>query len=383
MADSKRLALLSNAGLALVSTFDYSKSLQEVAELTLGLLCDYCIFDIFEDDGPAVRVAWAHSNPNWPRLPEIGKFAPPTRIAKYPVSQVIKTGKPVFVPYVTDEWMQAISWSDEHLELMRALSPSSAMFVPLTAHGSTVGGAIFAFSDSLRHHTEADLDLALDLGRRAGLAVLHSRQYEALQANALRLRQLTQHQQFLIGELNHRVKNTLAIVQAMAGQTLRASATPESGWDAFTSRIASLSRAHDLLTRDNWEGADLADIVEGTAKAHQNEGEERFRVRGDSLHIAPRIAFAITMTLHELATNATKYGALSNETGHVEIGWRVFDDKPRALLLWWQETGGPEATPPTQRGFGSRLIEGQLGRDSVTVTYPSTGLICRIKVPLD
>ena len=384
-ADAERLRFLSEAGLALVSSLDYTITLQQVAELSLGAFCDYCIFDVFEEDGSARRVAWAHRNPKWPRLGEIGKFAPPTRSDNYPVAQVIKTGKPVFVPHIDDRWMKSIAWSEEHLDLMRALNARSVMWVPLSAHGATVGTAIFAFSDSGRHHTEADLGLGVDLGRRAGLAVVHARQYEALQVNAGKLREMTTHQRVLIDELNHRVKNTLAVVQAMATQTLRAGTSSEIAGKAFSARLMALASAHDLLARDNWEGADIANIVAELLKAHQSDGSGRFRIDGHSVRVEPRLALSIAMTLHELATNATKYGALSNDAGVVDIIWRVDEGEVPTLSLKWQETGGPPVSVPAHRGFGSRLIERQIGSDpssSVKMLYEPTGVIFAVTTPL-
>jgi two-component sensor histidine kinase len=257
------------------------------------------------------------------------------------------------------------------------------MFIPLIAHGFTVGTAIFAYSDSGRHHSEADLALAVELGRRAGLAVLHARQYEALQDHALRLREMTEHQRVLINELNHRVKNTLAIVQAMATQTLRTAATPELGGKAFTARLMALSGAHDILTRDNWEGADIAEIVGELARTHQAEGTRRFRIDGVSHRVAPRLALSLAMTLHELATNATKYGALSNDAGYVEIAWRVEPGDEPTLSMRWQEVDGPPVAVPSRRGFGSRLIERQLGSEpggTVAVRYEPGGVVCEMTV---
>jgi two-component sensor histidine kinase len=285
---------------------------------------------------------------------------------------------------IDDAWMKSITWSEEHLELMRALNASSAMWVPLTAHGKIVGSAIFAHSDSGRHFTELDLSLGVELGRRVGLAVLHARQYEALQTSAAKLRDMTMHQRVLIDELNHRVKNTLAIVQAMTSQTLRGS-SPEAAERSLTARLAALAEAHDLLTRDNWSGADVADIVAAVARSHEARPGTRFRINGPSVRLEPRLALSLAMTLHELGTNAIKYGALSNDSGVVDVRWAVVEESPQLFSLEWHESGGPPVSPPSHRGFGSRLIEIQSGAEpgsKFETRYEPTGLRFQLSVRL-
>jgi two-component sensor histidine kinase len=196
---------------------------------------------------------------------------------------------------------------------------------------------------------------------------------------------MTQHQRVLINELNHRVKNTLAVVQAMAAQTMRAGTSAELAGRAFTSRLIALASAHDVLARDNWDGADIADIVSQLVKAHQTEGTDRFRIDGAPVRVPPRLAVSVAMTLHELATNATKYGALSNDTGTVTIRWRVEEREGGTLALEWREADGPRVSEPTRRGFGSRLIEHQLGSEpgsTVTLRYEPSGVYFAFTAPL-
>jgi two-component sensor histidine kinase len=382
----KRLRFLAESGVALVSSLDYVATLQRVAELSVGALCDYCIFDVLDGDGSLRRIAWAHIDRNWPHLRELGRFAPPSNADDHPIIRVIHTGEPVLVPDFDDSWMDRITWSGEHLAMMRKLAAHSAMFVPLTAHGSTVGAGIFAFSQSKdRRHSKADLELAVELGRRVGLAVLHARQYEALKTSEARLRELAEHQRLLINELNHRVKNTLATVQAMATQTLRGNDTPERAGEAFTRRLMALARAHDVLTRRNWEGADLADIVAGVIEAHRPERDDRFEVAGGTLQLNPRTALSVAMILHELATNATKYGALSNEEGRVSITWKANGETHPAFQLRWQERGGPTVAPPSRRGFGTRLIERGFSAETAgrtDITYEPEGVVCVLSAEL-
>lgn len=184
-------------------------------------------------------------------------------------------------------------------------------------------------------------------------------------------------QRLLVDELNHRVKNTLATVQAIAQQTLRSSITPERFAEAFESRLIALSKTHNALTDSRWAGAGLRQILLQELSPY---GAERVTLSGLDVQLSARVALALGMVLHELATNAAKYGALS-AGGRLEISWFMEGD---ALSLEWRETGGPAPSPPTRRGFGSRLIErsitGEL-QGSVMVDYDPGGLICSFTVP--
>lgn len=195
-----------------------------------------------------------------------------------------------------------------------------------------------------------------------------------------------EHQQLLINELNHRVKNTLATVQSVASQTLRNAASTEQAKEALEARLFALSRAHDVLTRENWEGADLYDIVDQAVAPYSSRGEDRLHLEGARVRIPPRMALALAMALQELATNAVKYGALSNETGAIRIAWNVQQGEggPR-LHLKWEESGGPAVQPPSRRGFGSRLIERSLSQDldgTAQIVFPATGVVCIVDAPL-
>ncbi|HEX8166245.1 MAG TPA: PAS domain-containing protein [Beijerinckiaceae bacterium] len=199
------------------------------------------------------------------------------------------------------------------------------------------------------------------------------------------MRRAEERQRLLINELNHRVKNTLATVQALAAQTFR-DAVPEAvARRTFEARLFALSKVHDTLTRENWEGADLGRIVaDALAPYHGHAG--RFLVAGPDLRLRPAMALPLAMALHELATNAAKYGALSNEAGRVEIRWSVSgSDDARRLGLSWTERGGPAVAPPQRSGFGTRLIRHGLARElagEVALAYDPAGVTCRIEAPL-
>jgi PAS domain S-box-containing protein len=191
-------------------------------------------------------------------------------------------------------------------------------------------------------------------------------------------------QRLLVNELNHRVKNTLATVQSVAGQTLRNAADLDGARDSLTKRLLALARAHDLLTRESWDGAELRDVVASLIVSHGDA--ERFSVQGPAFRLAPKAALALSMALHELMTNATKYGALSNEAGRVALTWaRMKNTETERLDLRWEEFDGPSVTTPSRQGFGSRLITGGLARElggDVRLEYPPTGVVCTISAAL-
>jgi len=194
-----------------------------------------------------------------------------------------------------------------------------------------------------------------------------------------------QHQQLLINELNHRVKNTLATVQSITSQSLRGASSPEDARAAIESRLLALSRAHDVLTRENWEGASLRQVVEQATAPFSSAQASRFQVSGPYVRLPPRMALALSMAFQELATNAAKYGSLSTEAGEVVIRWAYQDQGAQRLHLVWQEIGGPPVTPPTRRGFGTRLIERSLAQDlngDVTIEFAPDGVICTVDAPL-
>ena len=205
------------------------------------------------------------------------------------------------------------------------------------------------------------------------------------------------HLRLLVNELNHRVKNSLATIQAIAAQTFHAARSLPQAQEAFSARIVALAEAHDLLTRENWEGADLTDLLTRLEMLHGgvlHEGAPRFVFDGPPVRLSPRMALSLSMALHELATNAVKYGALSTLHGQVRIAWKVMPAKGSAnakgghprLSLTWTETGGPPVSAPTRRGFGSRLIERGLAAElsgEAHIDFEPGGVVCRIEAGLE
>jgi two-component sensor histidine kinase len=187
----------------------------------------------------------------------------------------------------------------------------------------------------------------------------------------------------LAKELNHRVKNNLAVVQALVQQTIRNSTDLTEAGTTIGARLSALARGHDVLTKHSWEEGDLREVVEAGLAGHMVEN--RVSTSGPDIKLVPSLVMTITLAIHELATNAMKYGALSNATGSVSISWEAGDrDEGRAIAIEWAEAGGPPVKEPAARGFGSRLLkrmaEGAGG--SATLSYPTEGLRCFLVLPL-
>lgn len=186
-------------------------------------------------------------------------------------------------------------------------------------------------------------------------------------------------QQLLLDELKHRIKNTLATVQSIAWQTLRSARDLPSAREALDRRILSMAHAHDLLTSRAWTGADLTEIVMRALHAFP---QSRVKISGAAIHVSPKHTLGLALALHELATNATKYGALSRPEGRVTVHWDVRD---RMLHLDWEECGGPPVAPPNHKGFGSRLLEELVVHDlggDIKLNYDVSGLRCSIVAAL-
>jgi PAS domain S-box-containing protein len=191
-------------------------------------------------------------------------------------------------------------------------------------------------------------------------------------------------QRLLARELDHRVKNSLATVQAIAAQSLRGDDVSPDARERFMSRLMALARANDVLVAETWTGASLTAVAAEMARPHGDR--ERFTIEGPEVHLAPETATAMALGLHELATNAAKYGALSTAEGRVSLTWALDGEGAgRRLRLNWRESGGPRVAIPQSRGFGSRLIERGLAqalRAEVCLAYEPTGVVFTLAAPL-
>ncbi len=254
---------------------------------------------------------------------------------------------PVALPAVMERWTRAIA-TGEAFEMVFPLKASDGSFHPFLSRVRPMKddqGAVLRWFGALTDISEQ--------------------------------KQIEEHLQLLLNELNHRVKNTLATVQAIASQSMRT--LPSENFETFSDRLVALSRAHDLLMQRNWQATDLRDIINQTlAPLCVNGTDSRLAIEGPAVLIPACNAASWSMALHELCMNAFKHGAFTTEAGRVEIFWSV--PEQGRLHFRWSEHEGPPVAVPDHRGFGSRLIE-SLGRElagSATMKFTPDGLVCLI-----
>jgi len=299
----------------------------------------------------------------------------------WPISEVIRAGTRRLVGRLPEKFpgLPTGPWTDP---------PQEALLLPLSTNADAAprGALILAANPYRRPGDESFENFAALVARQIASAIVNIEAFEAEReraksADSLVLemehrRRIERHQNLLLDELNHRVKNTLATVQAMAMQTLKD--VDISARDAFLARLFALSGQHDLLTLDNWEGASFEGVVRRALRPWREDERTRFQVSGPAVHLDPKKALALGMAFHELASNAARYGAFSNATGTVHVTWTISRDDQR-LKLRWEERGGPPVGQPERRGFGLRLIEYGLAREisgQVHLDFRPEGLIC-------
>jgi two-component sensor histidine kinase len=191
-------------------------------------------------------------------------------------------------------------------------------------------------------------------------------------------------QKLILEELHHRIKNTLATVSAIVSQSLRTATSLEHGQQAIEGRLVALGQAHDLLLQARWANADLSNTIRGATEPYDGEGAGRFSISGPAIKITSGAVIAMALTLNELCTNTTKFGALSVPAGSIDIAWKIDEEKQR-LELRWSERGGPPVSAPSRQSFGTRLI-GSLGQQlkgEVRLAYEPTGFAYVLNVPLN
>ena len=190
-------------------------------------------------------------------------------------------------------------------------------------------------------------------------------------------------QKLILEEMHHRIKNTLATVRAITSQSLRTAISIEHGQQAIDSRLAALGHAHDLLMKASWANASFAQIIRSATEPYDSQSAGKFSIQGPDIKIASAAVIAFAMTLNELCTNTTKFGALSVPSGRVEIAWHIDEEKQR-LIFTWTESGGPVVYAPIRRSFGTRLI-GSLGQQlkgEVHQSYSPAGFAYALDVPM-
>lgn len=303
-------------------------------------------------------------------------IAPLWKGRRFPMAQcvsgwVMANGRPAVIPDI---------YADPRVphEAYRPTFVKSMVMTPVRPKDPIAAiGAYWARTHTPSHEELARLQI---MARATATALVNAETYASLSETLER-------RQFLLRELDHRCKNTLAAVQSIADQTLRRAPSPEHFVEAFHGRIDALARAHELLTRGAWGHAALSEVVGQALTPFCGVGGLRITVLGPPVGLAPETAVAMHMTIHELAVNATKYGALSVEGGRLDVSWQVDSSSEGARMLEfrWLEGGGPLVRVPETRGFGSRLIEQGLARElggQAEVIFDPEGLQFRLRAPL-
>lgn len=255
---------------------------------------------------------------------------------------------------------------------LKAEGIAALAFIPLAANGELVG-KFMTYYAAPQHFSEADINVAVTIARQLGFSL------ERLRSEEQR-REAEAAKELLLNESKHRIKNTLATVHAMAAQTLLHTRPDEL--NTFISRLHALGEAHELLTTENWNKALLQDVVSRALKPFAADQDNRFVAEGPSIWLPANMSLHLTLCLHELATNAVKYGAFSNGAGQVHVSWVMAREPERhRLLITWQETGGPPVAAPTRKGFGSLLIQAT-GEADTRIDFHPDGVRCVLDLPL-
>ena len=239
--------------------------------------------------------------------------------------------------------------------------------------------AIGAYWAEVRDPTTAEIEALQVMARATATAIANASLYNSLKSSLER-------SAFLNRELDHRVKNTLMTVQSVANLTLRTSPTPEAFVAAFNGRLQTLSRGHELLTREGWSGLPLDEVVELALSAYGEVGGPMIRVEGPDMHLDSETAMNVLAAFHELAANAAQHGALSADGGRVVVTWSVQREAdPPTMELVWREEGGPTVVPPTKRGFGTQIVERGLSHrlgGQAELSFPPQGVQFHLRAPL-
>lgn len=258
----------------------------------------------------------------------------------------------------------------------------SYLAVPVISSSGEVLGGLFFGHDEPGVFGEEVESLVAGIASQAAVAMDNARLHEAAKIEIEQRKRAEQSMELLLNEIRHRVKNTLAMVQAIASQTFRE--TPEAERDAFAARLRALSEAHDLLTQKNWDTISIDEAVRRALRPFLVKDHARIFIDGPEGYLSASKALLIAMALHELGTNAVKYGALSNDAGRVVIEWDIESSEKPRLKLVWQEMDGPPVSPPERAGFGSRMLERALKgeRGEARITFDPQGVRCDLGMVL-
>ncbi|WP_194164629.1 sensor histidine kinase [Microvirga thermotolerans] len=310
------------------------------------------------------------------------------RIIGYIPVKVMPEGLYISAGIARDEAFHAIDRATRRGATLALVGACAAFLAAWLIGRSFVRDPVERLVNTIEAWRRGDLSARTGMSAQAGELETVGADIDAL-LDELALRQAArdraeERQRLLLNELNHRVKNTLATVQYMVAQSLGSAATPAQARESLEGRLIALSRAHDLLTREQWEGAELGTIVAQAIEPFRGGNGGRWHVEGTEVRVSPQVALALAMAFQELATNAVKYGALSNETGEVRIAWSVAKGAggEERISLRWEETGGPPVRPPARRGFGSRLLERALASDlggAMKLEFAVGGVVCTME----
>ncbi len=250
----------------------------------------------------------------------------------------------------------------------------SYLAVPVISRSGEVMGGLFFGHEKPGVFTQEAQDLIVGVASHAAIALDNARLHKAAQDEVTQRKRAEDAKDLLLHEIKHRVKNTLGMVQAIASQTFRHA--PKEERDAFGARLRAMSEAHDLLTNQDWGDVAVREVVERASAAFN---PERFALDGDATRVSASRGLLLAMAVHELSTNAVKYGALSVPGGRVAVTWRT---KGQRLTFRWEESGGPRVAPPRHRGFGSKLIERTMKGEQAWFDFRPEGLCVSLEVPV-
>ncbi|MBB3905217.1 sensor histidine kinase [Methylobacterium brachythecii] len=288
------------------------------------------------------------------------------RLADYgTIVPVIQSGETLVVRAASEDDRTA-----GHSAAFAKLDVSAMLNVPVRERGRTVG-LLYVHTPEARAWAPEEIGFARNVADRVQVAIGRLRAEEQ--------------QSILNHELSHRMKNVLAMVQAIAAQTIRNASDLDAAGDALSARLVAMGKAHDILLGGEHATASLDAVIRGALSIHDDAQVGRLKLDGPLVPVGSKAALSLALMIHELATNAGKYGALSTPDGHVTVKWEVTSDQDRLVRICWIEKDGPLVAPPSRRGFGTRLIErglaGLIGGE-VQLTYPPEGVICELTAPL-
>jgi PAS domain S-box-containing protein len=334
------------------STDDIHEAALDAIIRALG--CERASILRFDDIDVMKFVAWRGLSDDYRQAVEA--HSPWTRDTKDP--------QPIFVSDI-----EAAELDTSLKAIIKAEGIAAIAFIPLTTKRGLVG-KFMAYYAASHSFTEAEIKVAITIARQLGFALERMRAEDERQS-------AEEAKELLLNESRHRIKNTLAMVQAIAGQTLRH--TKEDELRAFLARLHALGEAHELLTTQNWSQAHLRDVVERALKPFESR-QNCIVAKGPSVWVPANTSLNLTLCLHELATNAVKYGALSNRKGQVRVSWEVArEGDKRSLRLTWLENGGPPVKTPRRKGFGSLLIQSS-GEGETCLDFRPGGLRCLLEL---